>query len=465
VFQPVPPSRSRFRQAPLAAAIAGTLCLLGGLLQLNAANPVKLELTGPPGHRVIAHKPSRGTVRLLDAHGNPVPAAKDLPVQILLRRRAAEEPRLLTQWKLPKGQSEVSGAFTVPEAGLIYLWARHPELLPGGANLRSSAPVSDPAPGVRPRPSIGPGGGVNSRGPISIRSQTPYKLALRYAPQRPFLANGEDSATVQAFVSAPEGLQTPEIRLNFFDSSGTLHPKPLVIPAGEDYGEAVVSSRTPGPVRVELVNSRPQVEIDGYRQIELDFGPPIVGMAVEASPSRLTLLDRCDVVVRLIDSEGIPLATANPRKVTLTVREGRGVLDGPELVIGEREFEQRVSFVPTWWGKVRLDAATPNMITVPVEFHVGFPFALLAISIGGGLLGGFVYRLRHRRAKLWRVGVGGVTGFILYWACLFGFLAAGSTEALLNPLSVFAISLLGGWAGTEVLDHALQSFGMARKPA
>ncbi|PYV08685.1 MAG: hypothetical protein DMG07_25090, partial [Acidobacteria bacterium] len=89
------------------------------------------------------------------------------------------------------------------------------------------------------------------------------------------------------------------------------------------------------------------------------------------------------------------------------------------------------------------------------------PLGLLAISIIGGLLGGLVFVLRHPRSKRWRVPVGALTGVLLFWAFLFLGLSALPRTAILNPFSVFAVSMTGGWLGTEVFEPLLKRLSLA----
>jgi hypothetical protein len=61
-------------------------------------------------------------------------------------------------------------------------------------------------------------------------------VALRYSPDRRFLADGKDTVTIQAFLVSE--FTGSGIRFNLFDSSGTMKPIPLTIPQGQDSGSA-----------------------------------------------------------------------------------------------------------------------------------------------------------------------------------------------------------------------------------
>ena len=67
--------------------------------------------------------------------------------------------------------------------------------------------------------------------------------------------------------------------------------------------------------------------------------------------------------------------------------------------------------------------------------------------------------LKRRKSRLWRVPLGALTGFILLWACLFLGLGVLPRAVTLNPMSVFVISVVGGWLGTGVFEPILKRLG------
>ena len=83
----------------------------------------------------------------------------------------------------------------------------------------------------------------------------------------------------------------------------------------------------------------------------------------------------------------------------------------------------------------------------------------------GGLVGGLLAFLRHRGSRWPRIAVGGVTGFLLYWAFMFGLTRVIPRGFVLNPLSNFALSTIGGWLGTEVFTLLLKWLGLKQPTA
>jgi hypothetical protein len=178
---------------------------------------------------------------------------------------------------------------------------------------------------------------------------------------------------------------------------------------------------------------------------------PITHATLEASPPAISLVDQADLVVTLRDENDRPVASDAIRHVIFAIQAGRGELKQMELDIGEGQFEARTSFQPEWLGRAEISAATPNLLTVSIPLQVSMPLGLVLSSLAGGLVGGYLSYLKRKRSGRRQIGIGVVTGFIFYWACLFVGLAAIGHAAVVNPLSAFALSTFGGWMQAEVL--------------
>ena len=302
---------------------------------------------------------------------------------------------------------------------------------------------------------------VASEPPALATAEDGYLLALRYSPQRPFLANGKDSVTVHAFVMPKRESPLPGFRVELFDTSGTLKPVPLVIPPGGEEGTATLTSDHEGEVKVEYLSSTPKVDLDGDKVMTISFEPPITGFELKPSPPRISLVDTCDLIIRLVDDKGTPIATNARRTVSLALATGRGDFSMRDVPINPDQSSARTTFTPVWWGTVMITASTPNLVDVETRLDVDPPLALLGISLAGGLVGGYVFMLKRRGSKHWRVALGALTGVILLWACLFLGLTVLPRAAVLNPISVFVISVLGGWLGTGVFEPILKRIGFS----
>jgi hypothetical protein len=415
-------------------------CVLLSATSLAVAQiPVKLDVEAS-WHVMQAGAQVPVRIRMLDSANRPVKAPRRFEI-LLQARLASGEVKPLRTVELATGQLEKEVTIAPPGNGMVYIWAKNSELLPGGEFVSVAAP---PGPAK-------PSGALPAPTPAPFAREIP-RLALRFSPDRRFLADGKDAATVQAFLLTGPANVSGDIRLNVFDSSGTMQPAPLTIPKGQDSGRAKLTYTNPGAVTVEFLGSTPPAAIEGDKKLQIQFMPPIARAALEASPPAISLVDTADLVVRLTDEQGRPVASDAARHVAFAIQSGRGSITRKELDIPAGQFEARSTFEPAWLGQTSILAATPNLLTATAPVQVSAPTGLLLFSLAGGLAGGYLSYLKRKRSGQRRIAIGIVTGFIFYWACLFVGLAAVGRGIVVNPLSAFALSTLGGWMQTEVFS-------------
>jgi hypothetical protein len=426
--------------------------------------PVKLDIQAEwYGVRAGEQVPIR--IGLLSATNQPAQAPKRFDVQLQARLPSGEVKPLRTV-TLEQGESTKEVSIAPPGFGMIYIWAKQPELLPGGVYLAvrtsgstvaqssprtptmSRSPTLPQQPAVEARPAPAP----NLTG-APPRPQTPGphaipKMALRYSPDRRFLADGKDAATVQAFLLGE--FTATDIQLNLFDSSGTMKPIPLTILKGRDSGRSALTFNQPGTVTVEFMGSEPPAELDGDKKLEIPFMPAITHVRLEASPPVISLADKADLLLTFRDEQERPVAIDVARPVTFVIETGRGELAQEEVDVGAGQFEARTTFQPAWLGRAEISATSPNLLTVSIPLQVSMPTGLLLCSLGGGLVGGYFSYSKRKRSGRRQIGIGIVTGFLFYWACLFLGLGAIGHAVVINPLSAFALSTFGGWMQTGV---------------
>ena len=290
-------------------------------------------------------------------------------------------------------------------------------------------------------------------------------ITFRYSPQRTLLADGKDGATIQAFLLDESDSLGQDIRVQLFTTSGALDPSPLVIPAGESWGTTTLTSQDVQTITVEYVQSRPATIVKGEDKLQIKFGPAISQIVLDPSPGQITLVDQCDLNIKLLDSEDQPLATDVERTVAFEIDNGRGEIGDKEIKIAPGSFQGRTTFKPTWRGQVMLAAATPNLPASSAPVKVSLPTLLLTLTAVGGVAGGFIAFWREANAKWWRILIGLLTGFVLYWGFIFGLLPMLPRNVALNPLSALALSVIGGWLGTEVFNIILRKLGIGGAPA
>jgi TIR domain len=437
-------------------------------------NPVKLDVN-PVASRVAPGAKAGIRITLLDSDNRPINAPKDLAIQIQARLSPADPPQELMDVTMKAGQT--SQTFTVPLRpelrGFVYLWARHEELLAGGAFLRVADSVPHTHAPKRPRPpekaepkgTLTPRGGDPPEPAPKPEARRLPSLILRFSPQRLFLADGKDAVTIHAFLLREDAGSSEDFRVRLFQGSGILAPNPMVIHKGEDVAKATLKSNEQGTVIVEYLDSVPTARLEGDRKLEIKFGPPITRLELSPNPQDITLLDRSDLFVHLVDDKGKPVRTAEERLISVAISRGRGEISPKEFTILPGQSGGRATFEPVWWGDFQITASTPNLFSITAPLNVRLPLAMMGFSALGGLLGGLLVILTRRRTRWWRLVVGLIAGFLFYWIGLLGLIHVLPRGLVLNPLTAFTFSVFGGWFGIEALTHILKRVGFVGAPS
>jgi hypothetical protein len=203
------------------------------------------------------------------------------------------------------------------------------------------------------------------------------------------------------------------------------------------------------------------VTISG-NSLTIDFTPPIVGIKIPQNQIAVGLFETADVSVEVINAQGKPIATDRDRDVDLISSSSNGELEQAKLTIKPGEDRAITRFFPTWPGTMTVTANSLELQDCFCQVTVSTPVLLLVLCAIGGILGGFVAFWTEEKASHTRVAIGLITGFVLYWALLFGLVhfTHFSHAAVLNPLSAVMIPLLGGWGGTKILSLLLRSTGL-----
>ncbi len=435
----------------------GQLCASIFLMLVSMFLCVSAHAGGPAKIAISADKSSVWTgsqtqldVQLVDPDNQPADSSKrwDLTLDIISPGGQITSQTLVMQ----PGEHSKTISLPVNEAGIWKIQAKDKELFEAAIVLNAMDPPTER--------------GTSGDGEVSIEDLLAARLGivpqveLRITPQRKLLADGKDSATVYGLLSGDAAIATEDIKLRLHHSDGSMEPAEVLIAKGEFSGSATLVSDHPGEVAVEYLGALPAAKLIGPETLSVKFGAPITKMAAKASPPQISLLATSEVVVRLMSSAGIPLATDEARDVSLTIEKGDGQLDVKEFTIAAGSAEGRASFKPTAVGEVVLAAASPNLLSVQVPLTVTWPVLLLMASALGGSAGGLLAFAIEKTAKWWRIAIGLLTGFVLYWAAIFVGIDAIAGGVALNPLSAFVISVIGGWAGTKVFTPLLKRMGL-----
>jgi len=309
---------------------------------------------------------------------------------------------------------------------------------------------------------LAPGAGVPDGVDVALAvptatMQPPASILLTATPERRFLANGQDRATIRAFIL--ENAADADIRIQLVASLGTVSPNPLIIPKGDFVGEATLIANEVGHSKLRVIATQPQVKVKNDSALEVDFAPPITRLEVLASPPNTSLLETPQIIVQLKNADGQPVAADEPRSISLHLQEGNGEIQPVEIEIPKGKFEGRAAFMPWWMGSTTVVANTPNLLDRSTTLTVKLPTLLIALTAAGGLIGGII-AFWTNRARWWRVVIGLFAGFVLYWAMIFGLLQSIPRGVALNPLSAFAVALIGGYIGPQILGVIAKKFGI-----
>jgi len=452
------------------------LCLLLGATTAGAQARRQLEskavkLFVKPDLKVYALGAKAAVeISLHDVNNKPVKAAKEYIIEIELRVSLSNQLKKKMQDTIKVGETSSKSTLQLEEIGVFNIHAGHlaklPELLPDDTVIRVRPVIrSRTSP---PRGAWMPGFDLRFAGAGLLASPPPFKqipsqetsLLLKSSPQRTLLADGKDAATIHLFYYGPEGIAPADIRVRLFNSGGKLEPQLAIIPQGDDYSQAILTSDKIGTITVEYLGSTPtNLPPQAEKKFDIKFGPPITQIDLNISPPAITLVDQSDLIVRLLDEKGTPIAADSPRQIAFAIDKGRGEIEKEEFEIPAGRSEWRTSFFPTWIGEVEISAATPDLRPATAPLKVSPPLMPLSLSALGGLAGGVIAFWTRQNSKWWRILIGLIAGFVLYWAFIFGVLNFVSRAIVLNPLSAFALSALGGWLGTEVFVQILKRFG------
>lgn len=419
------------------------------------AQPVKIDVTAL--HQI---SPVDGSVpveiTVLNVDNRPEKAPHDIPLELVVVTPDGESRVMDTT--LGAGQSDTSVTVALSQPGVYTLQAKSAQLIDGGTLIRALEPQEAP---FDPMAKRDPTDSIDLDLLLTQTMDTKdLKLALRAFPDEPRLADGRDSATVYAYLIGGQTVAPFNIQIVLHNDDGTLDPNVVLIKRGDFRGHARLTSKHVGKVRVEYLNSSPELPITGEKNLEVDFRVPVVKLAAIASPARISIFERSRLMVRLMDHQGRLTADDRDRDVYLSIQEGRGLVEKTNLVVSKGTAQASALFNPTASGTVTIEARSPNLLPQTISLEIYWPVLLFIITAFGAAIGGSLAFLHKKASTWWLIPTGLVTGFILYWAVLFGLIDIMANHLILNLFSAFSIAVLGGWAGPKVIDALLKRFGI-----
>lgn len=488
--------------------------------QSPGAKPVKIAIR-PQAHSVGLNQDMAMKCVLLDANNMPAKAPKDLNVEIQYKLPSGKVETVPVLIKA--GESSYMLAVPAREAGITEVQAKQKQLLGSTTyiKVKSAKPssalgtheldtidsaarrasltasrVMEMRTAVRPDSDRVPAS--EAAGPATNSSAIEEARVAKASPaptgsgrvaatstgnpseaaeeiglilkhdSRTCLADGKDTANIFAFLDEKVSDAPVDILVTLLSDMGELIPVPLLIQKGQDTAQAKLTSRQVGTVTVEYVRSKPPVVLRSGREMKIRFGPPITGLEARSSPPKISLLETADLVIRLVDASGTSVSTDEPRVIDLAMVNGSGDCESNVIVIAANSASVHARFLPTNRGLVQISASTPSLMPSTFTVLVTFPVMLLGCSLAGGFMGGAIAssiskgRREHKLGWVIRIAIGCVTGFLLYYFGVVGFISHIPRSLAVNPFGALALSIVGGWLGTEVFTPILQWLGLGK---
>jgi hypothetical protein len=440
-----------------------------------AASPSKLGIAILPA---VPHAKENITIQvsLLSARNEPAAWKQETPVFVTIDSKTSgfHATRNIT---IPANNNSGTLSIYVPNPGVYIVSVESPQLRSFSMFFNVLHSASRMLFDLHPRLLEVSFKSTGSRNVSAVTLMTPassqQKVRLEASPSRDLMANGFDQGYVAVLLDGDTAHEDIKIHLHtslgFFncpvDSGPERRPEcDIVIPRSYPNAMVTITSSQMGQADITAVSNSPNINLV-KSTVSLHFAPPITKIIVEASPPEVSLAEMSSVTVRLADEKGVSYTPLHPQKVFLSIRKGSGHLTSKDnsITITPPDPAGSASFVPGFKiGETELLATTNELPDANISLTVTTPVWLLLISVVGGLAGGSIYVFTNKSAGVIRIVIGAFTGFLLYWGVVFGVLSITGPAAVVNPISDFAISVIGGWIGTQVFSLLMRQLGFSK---
>lgn len=466
-------------RAPILLALAASACL---------AQPQKYMVIVPEDVPIrLSVKPSTATpqvgqridlvVTLIDRKGRPAAASGDINVRIVATLPSGAKRELGE--RISRGASSDTQSFTPEASGrhVIDVFDRAGKLLADsnsfwalprntGVQRRSAMPTkwwmmpSQPA-WLAAKPEAPPD--LEPVRPPARPAPLPVlHVDYRGGPQG-VAADGNDAVKVSVIYDDGRGGAAPaDIRIWFRISNGEIDKKPLLLAKNTVLAEGRWTSTYPiQDATIDYVSPKLGFVIDAPQTNKFDFIRQVVGMS-HTFPKFVSIIERPKVAVQFVDSGLAVVGTREKRTVNFAVTQSGVAVEPATVEVEPGDISAHATLVPVSLGTSRIQIDSDNLIVgkVVADVEVGLGSAVL-LSLLSGLLGGAVSWARDKKALALKLAGGVAGGLVLAAVYVFGLVPIGGQTLPLNTLAAIVVSLVGGFAGTAVLDWAWGKFSHA----
>ena len=296
----------------------------------------------------------------------------------------------------------------------------------------------------------------------AVPPATPQLLLVNSTGKDEILADGKDFARISVYYMAPNGKGAPsDILLWMSWSNGTFNPQPMIIHRAEFAAEGRLVSASAVEASISIVSSAPSVPVQGSSAIKISFAPPIYGFGPATSEPvvRMSLIDREPLVGCFFDDQGLCIQTDHKRHVNVSSTNPTLHVEPDSFDVSANDGSATFFLEPTWCGTASLEMWTPghNKQRIAVEITI---WLVVTLCLIGGMIGGIAARDALRGSVWWRIFIGNVGAIVLVWLCVFAVVPRTHSMIAHSLISVFVVGIVGGYAGTRVLDFAAKRLGV-----
>jgi hypothetical protein len=271
---------------------------------------------------------------------------------------------------------------------------------------------------------------------------------------------GLESATIQAFFEAEDGGSAPsDILVWLSPDHGALDHQPLVIPKCSTSGEAHLSSKYPVQTSVAYNVAPGTYPVKGPTHLQALFVHPIVGLGIVPEGNQtLSLIDRGRIVASFFDADGNTIPTDLDRTVKFVSNNSFFSTKEQSVSLKPGDFSAETVLLPFWVGSGSIFVTADRLKTAIHQVEV-VGMAVILVCLSGGLFGALVLYLTSGGSLYSRLIVGIAAGIVLTWAYVFGILPKVDATIAHNYISVFVVSILGGYLGIKAFDKVISLLG------
>jgi hypothetical protein len=439
----------------------------------------------PPPQGARAGDPVEFGVQLQNGKSQPATMPKETQIEIQLLGSSGEVVQK-GSCQIKAGAADGKCVVQAPKAGLYKIRARpdNRELLEGtgyvlirAVNGRKKAAASAPT-----RQKIAseerfillavayqdPGGAT------APASGSPANCGAARSPAKVILTINEggeaggafraslESATIQAFFQADDGGPAPSNILVWLSPDhGALDHQPLIIPKCSISGEAHLSSKYPVQASVLYTVVPASYAVEAPPALKASFVRPIVGIGIIPKGTQtLSLIDRGPIVAQFFDIDGDTIPTDSARTVTFVSDNSSISTKQQSVTLKSGDLSAETEILPFWLGTGSIFVTTDRLKSPDPPHRVEVVgLTVIMVCLLGGLAGGLVLFFVSGGSLYSRLVVGVVAGIVLAWAYVFGLLPKVDGVVAHNYISVFVVSILGGYLGIKTFDLILKRFG------